>query len=110
MARGNIAKTEVQRIISEAFGDNYIGEIDKKIYVLANDGGEQVQIAISLTCPKVSVEMPNTKPPARMIDLGGDLDFEAMSEMAKAVENNAPPKISKEEEQNIAEMLARLGL
>lgn len=62
MARGANAKIEVANIIKQAFGDSYIGEFDKKYYVWANDGGEQVQISIALTCPKnpVGEVTPNT--------------------------------------------------
>lgn len=42
MAKGSNAKTAVQKKIAEAFGDNFIGEYDKKLYVWANDGGEMV--------------------------------------------------------------------
>lgn len=56
MARGNIAKEKVVEKISKVFGDDFIGEVNKKFYVWADDGGERVQIAITLTCPKVFVE------------------------------------------------------
>jgi hypothetical protein len=108
MARGNNAKIEVQKILIEAFGDNYIGEIDKKIYVWADDGAEKVQIALSMTCPKTFVEPQ--KAPTRVMDFGGDLDFEAMSEIAAKAEEVAPAEVSAEEQQNIAMMLARIGL
>lgn len=52
MARGNIAKSQVIDKLAAAFGEDYLGEVDKKHYVLADDGGETVQIAIALTCPK----------------------------------------------------------
>lgn len=110
MARGNNAKIEVQKIIADAFGENFIGEIDKKLYVWADDGTEKVQIALSLTCPKTFVEATTFTPPTRIIDLGGDLDFEAMSEMAKKMENKEPAVVTEEEQQNIADLLARLGL
>lgn len=42
MARGAIAKEEVIRKIADAFGESFIGEVDKKIYLWANDGGERV--------------------------------------------------------------------
>ena len=54
MARGAIAKQTVENIIRETFGKDFIG-IDpstKKIYVQADEDGEKVQIAISMTCPK----------------------------------------------------------
>ena len=46
-AKGTQAKIEVLNKIKEAFGKDFIGEIDKKIYVWAQDTGERVQIAIS---------------------------------------------------------------
>lgn len=54
-ARGSIAKDAVVKRLMEAFGEDYIGEFDKKQYVWANDGGQKVQIAIALTCPKTNV-------------------------------------------------------
>ena len=56
MAKGTNAKNAVINKIAMAFGTDYIGEIDKKVYVWADDGGEKVQIAIALTCPKNPVE------------------------------------------------------
>ena len=38
MAKGAVAKENVTKILAEAFGSNFIGEYDKKIYVWANDG------------------------------------------------------------------------
>lgn len=52
MARGANAKVNVENKIREAFGNDFAGMQDKKLYVWADDGGEKVQIAISLTCPK----------------------------------------------------------
>lgn len=52
MAKGNLAKNQVIDKLAAAFGADYLGEVDKKHYVLADDGGETVQIAIALTCPK----------------------------------------------------------
>lgn len=54
--RGSIAKENVTKIIKEAFGANFVGEESKKLYVWADDGGEKVQIAIALTCPKVEIQ------------------------------------------------------
>ena len=52
MARGANAKVEVENIIRNAFGKNFLGTADKKLYVRANDGDEMVDISITLTCPK----------------------------------------------------------
>ena len=53
MAKGQAAKAEVENIIRNAFGKNFLGVMDKKLYVLADDGGgEMINVAISMTCPK----------------------------------------------------------
>lgn len=55
-ARGTYAKAEVTKRIAEAFGSQYLGEFDKKLYLSMRESGEEVQIAITLTCPKVLVQ------------------------------------------------------
>ena len=55
--KGSVAKLFVENKIKEMFGENFIGSADKKLYVLADDGGQKVQIAISLTCPKVGLDI-----------------------------------------------------
>ena len=101
MARGSLAKESVAAKIQEAFGESYIGEFDKKIYVWANDGGERVQIAISLTCPK---NMINTSEVA-----AADKPFEWSS---SATVSTAPPQtqITEEEKNTLEELVKRLGL
>lgn len=32
-AKGSIAKTEVTKMLQDVFGENFLGEFDKKIYV-----------------------------------------------------------------------------
>ena len=57
--KGAIAKESVTKKITEVFGKDFVGIADKKIYILADDGGEKVQIAISMTCPKKPIgEIP----------------------------------------------------
>lgn len=98
MARGNLAKETVAAKIKEAFGENCIGEIDKKIYVWANDGGERVQIAISLTCPKNLVGI---------IPAVADKPFEWSS---SATVSTAPAQITEEQKNTLKELVKRLGL
>lgn len=107
MARGTEAKKQVTNKLAEAFGDNYIGEHDKKIYVWANDGGEKVQIAISLTCPKTNIEIA-----VGLAEPSGDWDFTDDSSKAVpiAVSNAAPAEITEEEINNLQTMMERLGL
>ena len=100
MARGNDAKQEVIQRIAEAFGADWIGEVDKKYYVFANENGEKLQIAISLTCPKTQVEV---KAPSA----SNKLNFESGETYAAPAQ---PIEISEEEKKNLADLMARLGL
>ena len=40
--KGTAAKAEVTKRIAAAFGTDFIGEFDKKIYVTATENGEKV--------------------------------------------------------------------
>ena len=103
MAKGANAKIEVQKQIQKAFGEDYIGEIDKKLYVWANDGGESVQIAISLTCPKNPVATTAS----------GDWDFDsgvAAAGPETATSSFEPAQITDKERETVEELLKRLGL
>ena len=106
-AKGTIAKENVTKILAEAFGSNFIGEFDKKVYVYANDGGEMVQIAISLTCPKNPIQVDTT-----VTTNAGDWDFSDNPKMnaTVAVASATPAEITEEEKANIAELMAKLGL
>ena len=57
--RGEGAKNNVVKKIQEAFGEDFIGIRDKKIYVNAIDSpsNEKLQIAITLTLPKATIDM-----------------------------------------------------
>ena len=107
MAKGATAKEEGVKKIAEAFGNNFIGEFDKKVYLWANDGGEMVQIAISLTCPKNPIQVD-----ASVSLDDGDLDFtDDAPKIPKVAVSAAPPaEITDEEKKNIAELMAKLGL
>lgn len=107
MAKGAIAKDWVAKKIAQTFGPAFVGEYDKKLYVWAEENGEKIQIAISMTCPKVPVG-------AETIDFkaepGDSLNFEDMSAAPIAGGKAAPAEITDEEKKNIAELMARLGL
>lgn len=106
MAKGSVAKEAVIKKIASAFGENYIGEFDRKQYVWANDGGEQVQIAISLTCPKVPIEVDKN-----ISTSSGDWDFTDDSpNTTVAVSNVAPAEITEEEKENLVKLMEKLGL
>ena len=104
MARGALGKEQVEKKIIEAFGSDYIATIDKKIYVWADDGGERVQIAISMTCPKNPIDGGNSSTPISTDGFG--LDFDAMPTASKP----ADIEYSQEEKDTINKLIAELGL
>ena len=103
MAKGTNAKNAVINKIAMAFGTDYIGEIDKKVYVWADDGGEKVQIAIALTCTKNPVETGGVSTaPVSGWDFSDNV-VTASAPVSKA-------EITPEEQARIADMMSRLGL
>lgn len=104
MVKGAVAKQVVTNKIADTFGADYIGEVDKKLYVWADENGEKVQIAIALTCPKVQVETGAA--PTTVVESGGGFDWDAA-----IVKPTAPlQEISVDEQKNIADLMAQLGL
>ena len=101
MAKGSIAKEVITKKLKEAFGSDFIGEVDKKIYVQAPENGEMVQIAISMTCPKTPVAVSNAP-----VVKNGIMDFEAKPALV------APKttEVSEDERATIQDMMRRLGL
>ena len=105
MAKGAIAKENVAKKIAQAFGSDFVGEFDKKLYVWVDENGERVQIAIAMTCPKNPVGNIDYS-----AEPGNSLNFEDMSAAPVAGGSNSAAEISEEEKKNIAELMARLGL
>lgn len=98
-AKGTIAKQQVTAKIAEAFGADYVGEVDRKLYVWAEENGERVQVALSLTCPKNPV--------------GADGATNTVATPAVLEFGDGPaviPDLSEDEKQNIQDLMARLGL
>jgi hypothetical protein len=103
MAKGAVAKSAIAQKLKDLFGANYVGESGGKHYVWESDGGEKVQIAISLTCPKNpigTVDMSSA--------FGDGLDFEAEPIVAQTT--FVPAEITQEEKDNLARMMEQLGL
>lgn len=101
LARGAIAKQVITKKLQDAFGTDFLGEMDKKIYLQAPENGEMVQIAISMTCPKNTIEVSHTP-----VVKNGMIDFEAQD--AKIAAHTT--EISEDERATIAEMMKRFGL
>ena len=106
MAKGNEAKSKVIQTIAQAFGEKFVGEIDKKVYVWSEEGGEPVQVCLTLTCPKNPV---GAAAPARtMISTDGfGLDFENMPTPPPATQTL---EYTQEEKDTIEKLIKELGL
>lgn len=97
--RGDLAKQSAIATIQAAFGEDFVGLIDKKLYVNVKDGpnGEVVQLSIALTMPKTPV--------ASVTAPTGDSN-------AAAWENKpaTPTELSAEDKAKVADLCARLGI
>jgi hypothetical protein len=99
MAKGQEAKERVIKKIAEAFGADYVGEYDKKIYVWSMEDGAKKQVALSLTCPSTPVGTVTTT----------GFDFENMTPTV-APSTFTPAEITQEEAETLEAMMKRLGL
>ena len=100
MARGSNAKFEVANRIRDSFGNDFVGASGGKLYVWADDGGERVQIALAMTCPKVFLDCETSVP--EVAKTGAGIDFEAVPQK-KA-------EVTQEELDRLAAMMSKLGL
>ena len=101
--KGTIAKQNFTNKMKEVFGSDFVGEFDKKIYVNIDDGGEMVQLAISLTCPKTPITTVNEK----KLNYNTGIDFTA-DEVTPVAPDNV--EISNEERERVRELMKRMGL
>ena len=103
MAKGAEAKEYVAKKLKEAFGDDYVGEVDKKYYVWAYEGGQKMQIAIAMTCPKTPVgNIVEEK--KEVFDWSEDVTKTGMVGTFKPIE------IEDSEREKVAELMKKLGL
>ena len=101
-AKGTIAKQNIINTIKQAFGQNKVIEVDKKLYIWTEENGEPIQIALTLTCPKTFVMSSETsvvipKEDNSMLMLSFDEDKNSV-------------EISEEEKHNIEDLMKRLNL
>ena len=100
MAKGAVAKEQIAKKMAETFGADWIGERDKKYYLWANENGERIQIAISMTCPKTPVG-----------ETGTSVDSNALNfEDGATAGGETQVEITVDEKKNVADLMARLGL
>lgn len=97
--RGDAAKQSAIATIQEAFGEGFVTYSDKKLYVNVRDGanGEVVQLAISITMPKVPIDATAAPPAA---------DPNAAPWEAKPA---TPTELSVEDKETISMLMERLG-
>jgi hypothetical protein len=102
MAKGAEAKEYVAKKLKETFGDDYVGEVDKKYYVWAYEGGQKMQIAIAMTCPKTPVGniVEEKKEAFDWSDSGNESAPSAFK----------PVEIEDSEREKVAELMKKLGL
>ena len=104
MAKGTIGKQNVINKIKQAFGADFIGEYDKKIYVWTTENGERIQIALSLTCPKVPVAISDNP-------TTGDFNFEDDApNVVVSAGAFQPAEITTEERERVNDLMRKLGL
>lgn len=96
-AKGAEAKEYVAKKLQAIFGEDYIGEVDKKYYVWAYEGGQKVQVAIAMTCPKTpigEISQNNSK----------TFDWDVTPQ------NSINTEIPDDERKKVLELMERLGL
>ena len=89
--KGNVAKDNVIQKLKEVYGNNFIGVIDKKVYIWEDDGGQKAQIAITMTCPKTNIEAQEPSEPVVFFE-------------------QPEVKMTEQEEETIQTLIQRLGL
>ncbi len=103
MAKGTKAKENITNIIINALGSSFITISDKKIYTWAEDEkGEKVQIAITMTMPKVPI--------AAGAPTNVSTDWSEGSESAGANVQITPVELSPEDKAKVQELMERLGV
>lgn len=102
MARGAEAKAKIQKQILEAFPGSFLYNDAKEIRIPVPEGGEMVQIKVTLTCAKENVEMG--------ADAAMPGDFPAPKMTAPTPQRDTPVAPSAEEKANVAALLKSLGL
>lgn len=100
--RGDLAKQSAIATIQAAFGDGFVGLIDKKLYVNVKDGpnGEVVQLSIALTMPKTPVS-------ASAVPVIASADGNAAAWESKPA---TPTELSAEDKAKVVDLCARLGI
>ncbi len=103
MARGQIAKAEIQKKILSNFEGSFLYNDGKEIRIPVQENGELIQIKVALTAAKENVEQgtDNAVPGAA----AEKIDFESETKTIKPV-----VEATEEEKNNVNDLLKALGL
>lgn len=102
MARGAIAKQQVENRIRLEFGDDFVGSNGKELFVWGEENGERVQIKIALTCPKTEYNGPDVS--------GGKPAPKAALDWSDNTTETPATELTQEEKETVNSLLAKLGL
>lgn len=108
-SKGTIAKATVEKKIAEAFGADFLGISDKKIYLNVSDGGaEKIQVALSMTCPKTPVDFGVVATPVATLSEKEINEIPPWEDIPTFTPKKA--EITKEERENVYKLMEKLGL
>lgn len=103
MAKGAIAKQQVENRIRLEFDDDFVGSNGKELFVWGEENGERVQIKISLTCPKTNYSGPDVAAtPSKTAKPALDWSDNATE--------TPPTELTQEEKETVNTLLEKLGL
>lgn len=102
-AKGTLAKRMLFDALIEVFGTAVVCEKDNKLYLNLQENGSIVQVAVSATCPKTPITADGDAAIAQ------ETPFEAKVEFDKLTPTDPTSEFTKDEENNIATLLDRLG-
>ena len=100
--RGDLAKQSAIATIQAAFGENFVGIVDKKLFINVKDGpnGEVVQLSIALTMPKTPVS-------ASAVPVTAPADGNAAAWESKPA---TPTELSAEDKAKVEDLCRKLGI
>lgn len=102
MAKGQQFKKEIQEKILQLFPQSFLYNDAKEIRICGIEGGEEIQIKVTLTCAKENVTVG--------ADSAMPGDFPAPKTQAPTPISTEPVKVTDAEKANVAQLLASLGL
>jgi len=104
MAKGAIAKQQVENRIRAEFGNDFVGSNGKELFVWGEENGERVQIKIALTCPKTNYTGPDVASGSAKPAAKAALDW------SDGATETPPTELTQEEKETVNELLSKLGL